>query len=81
MLRSCVSEEPGRPGSLRLSKSLTAAEVVFAATARAHRYLVSRSMTSMEMSRAMAREMSAPFIVPPFSGGTTPEPTGQEAHP
>jgi hypothetical protein len=62
------------PGSLRL-KSLAVAEVVFAATARAPCYLVSRSMTSIEMSRAMASIDNAELMATPFSGGTTPEPS------
>ena len=59
-----------------VKQSLTVAEVVFTATARAPCYLVSRSMTSMEMSRAMASIDNVEFMATPFSGGTTPEPTG-----
>jgi hypothetical protein len=36
-------------------------------------------MTSMEMSNAMANTDNAEFMATPFSGGTTPEPSGQEA--
>jgi hypothetical protein len=35
-------------------------------------------MTSMEMSSAMANTDNAELMATPFSGGTTPEPSGQE---
>ena len=62
-------------------RSLTVAGVVFAATARAPCYLVSRSMTSNATSKVMASAYIASGIATPFSGGTTPELSGEEMHP
>ncbi len=60
-------------------RPLAVAGVVFAAAVRAPYYRVSRSMTSSATSRAMVSVPSGSFIVPPFSGGTTPEhPEGEE---
>jgi hypothetical protein len=64
-----------------VKKPLTVAEVVFAATARAPCYLVSRSMTSAEMSSAMASAVIAPNIGTSFLRGYDPGTSGQEAHP
>ena len=70
-----VTGLPPVKGFLTVTKSLTAAGAVFAPAARAHRYLVSRSMTSMEMSSVMASIDNAELMATPFSGGTTPEPS------
>jgi hypothetical protein len=53
-------------------KPLTVAGAVLAATARALRYLVSRSMTRTAMSRAMASTFNAPGICNSFLRGYDP---------
>jgi hypothetical protein len=77
MLLLSSGYEPEK-GAWRYYKSLAVAGVVFAATARAPCYRVSRSMTSRAISRVIAKTPTASGIAPPFSGGTTPEPPGEE---
>jgi hypothetical protein len=66
-------EEPGKNRALPLKAPLTTAEAVVAAAIRALCYRISRSMTSMAISRAMASALIAFDIATSFLRGTAPE--------